>query len=66
MEPDRVQPADSALFAVNMLVNTESGGTFTFEEIAADLKAAGFVEPKQLLRAEGPMAMGSVVAARNG
>ena len=64
MEPDRTQPADGALFAVNMLVNTDSGGTFTFEEIAADLKAAGFVEPQQLLRAEGPMAMASVVAAQ--
>ena len=48
MEPNRTQPAEGALFAVNMLVNTESGGTFTFEEFVEDLKAAGFVEPKQL------------------
>ena len=37
-----------------MLVNTESGGTFTFEEFADDLNAAGFVEPEQIVRGEGP------------
>jgi uncharacterized protein Smg (DUF494 family) len=30
------------LFAVNMLVHTESGGTFTFDELREDLEAAGF------------------------
>jgi hypothetical protein len=42
MEPDRVHPEAGALFAVNMLVATDGGGTFTFEELAADLAAAGF------------------------
>ena len=64
MEPDRVRPLDGAMFAINMLVNTDTGGTFTFDEFAEDLKAAGFVEPTLLRRDEGPMAMNSVVTAK--
>ena len=45
MEPDRVGPREGALFAINMLVNTDSGGTFTLAEYAEDLHAAGF-EPR--------------------
>ncbi len=32
------------LFAVNMLVNTESGGTWTLEEFSAWIEDAGFEE----------------------
>ena len=64
MEPDRVRPAEGAMFAVNMLVNTASGGTFTFAEFAEDLQSAGFVEPKLLVKEAGPLAMNSVVTAR--
>lgn len=49
MEADRVHPKAGALFAVNMLVATEGGGTFTLEELAADLAAAGF-GPARLVR----------------
>ena len=63
MEPDRVRPAEGAMFAVNMLVNTESGGTFTFAEFAEDLQSAGFVEPKLAVKEDGPLAMNSVVTA---
>lgn len=42
MEPDRTRPRAGALFAVNMLVGTSSGGTYTFEEIRAGLERAGF------------------------
>ena len=45
MEPCRTRPQMGALFAINMLVNTESGGTFTFEELAEDLRTAGFRDP---------------------
>jgi SAM-dependent methyltransferase len=45
MEPSRTAPLDGAVFAVNMLVQTDSGGTFTFEELSEDLQSAGFVEP---------------------
>ena len=60
MEPCRTRPRDGALFAINMLVNTESGGTFTFEEFAEDLQAAGFVNPRL---ATGGETMNSVVMA---
>jgi methylase of polypeptide subunit release factors len=41
-------PPVAAIFAVNMLVNTEHGDTFSFEEISEWLKEAGFVEPRLL------------------
>jgi hypothetical protein len=61
MEPCRTQPLDGALFAINMLANTETGGTFTFAEFAEDLQSAGFVEP--VLRIKDPW-MNSVVEAK--
>lgn len=60
MEPHRTRPAQGALFAVNMLANTETGGTFTYEEIVEDLQAAGFVEPELRIKSED---MNSVVLA---
>ncbi|NPV04956.1 MAG: methyltransferase domain-containing protein [Syntrophaceae bacterium] len=50
MDPDRTRPRDGAIFAVNMLVNTEGGSTYTFEEIRQWLEAAGFAHVR-LLRA---------------
>lgn len=61
MDGQRVQPVAGALFALNMLVHTADGGTFTFEEIAEDLRAAAFVEPELRVKSEG---MESVVLAR--
>ena len=61
MEPCRTKPLDGALFAINMLVNTDTGGTFTFEEFAEDLRAAGFEEARLQIKHE---AMNSVVVAR--
>src|SRR5262249_1105548 len=45
---DRTGPANGLVFAVNMLVNTDEGDTFSFEEISAWLREAGFVNPLQL------------------
>ena len=42
MSPDRTQPLEGALFAMNMLAGTEGGCTYTFDEIKEGLKAAGF------------------------
>jgi len=42
MEPSRIEPVAGALFAVNMLVGTDGGGTYTFEELREDLEDAGF------------------------
>ena len=48
MSPDRTQPLDGALFAVNMLVGTSGGSTYTYDEIAAGLSSAGFCGIRQL------------------
>ena len=60
MDGSRTRPATGALFAVNMLVATPGGGTFTFGELKEDLSSAGFVKAKFLRRGEG---MDSVVCA---
>ncbi len=52
MEPDRTRPKDGAIFAINMLVGTEGGGTYTFEEIESWLKAAGFTGIRLLRKGE--------------
>jgi cyclopropane fatty-acyl-phospholipid synthase-like methyltransferase len=53
MDEDRTTPAEGALFAVNMLVNTPGGGTFTFDELRQDLASAGFGEAEYLHRTAG-------------
>jgi len=52
MQPDRTRPVFGALFAVNMLVNTETGGTYTFDEIAEDLRRTGFHDPRLAVAAD--------------
>ena len=44
MDCSRTSPPAGALFAINMLVATEAGGTYTFDEYRDDLRAAGFDE----------------------
>jgi precorrin-6B methylase 2 len=44
MDPSHTSPEGGALFAVNMLVATEGGGTYTFDEYRQDLSDAGFGE----------------------
>ena len=61
MDQSRTQPVPGAMFAINMLVNTPRGGTFTFGELSEDLTAAGFSDPVLLHEDEF---MGSVVQAR--
>jgi predicted O-methyltransferase YrrM len=60
MDESRTTPLEGALFAVNMLVGTEGGGTFTFEELREDLEAAGFASTSVVRRDPG---MNSVVRA---
>jgi ubiquinone/menaquinone biosynthesis C-methylase UbiE len=50
---DRTGPPFSLIFAVNMLVNTEHGDTFSFGEMRAWLEEAGF-EDARMLDAPGP------------
>jgi len=44
MEPDRAHPRSGAIFAINMLVGTKGGGTYTYKEIENDLLNAGFTK----------------------
>jgi ubiquinone/menaquinone biosynthesis C-methylase UbiE len=60
MEADHTHPVAGALFAVNMLVATQGGGTFTFDELREDLEAAGFVDATVRRQDE---AMHSIVVA---
>jgi SAM-dependent methyltransferase len=50
---DRTGPVGGLIFAVNMLVNTDHGDAFCFDEIAGWLREAGFEDPR-LLEAPGP------------
>ncbi len=50
---ERTGPANALLFAVNMLVHTELGDTYTFGEISSWLIEAGFETPR-LLEAPAP------------
>lgn len=61
MEATRTQPVAGALFAVNMLVATPGGGTFTFDELRQDLTAAGFVRARVVRR---DATMNSIVMAQ--
>ncbi len=60
MDDSHVHPAVGALFAINMLVSTPLGGTYTFNELREDLEASGFGEATLLRRGEG---MDSIVRA---
>jgi methylase of polypeptide subunit release factors len=45
---DRSGPPMGLLFAVNMLVNTQAGDTFSFKEMSGWLREAGFRNPRLL------------------
>jgi SAM-dependent methyltransferase len=46
MDDLHTSPPAGALFAINMLVNTEGGGTYSLAETREDLQSAGFGEPE--------------------
>ena len=48
MESNRIKPEAGAMFAVNMLVNTKGGSTYTFDEIRTWLEEAGFTKVRLL------------------
>ncbi len=53
LEPDRTRPRQAVLFAINMLVGTEAGGTYTEAEYASWLTAAGLGAVRRI-RLPGP------------
>jgi (2Fe-2S) ferredoxin/2-polyprenyl-3-methyl-5-hydroxy-6-metoxy-1,4-benzoquinol methylase len=61
LEPDKTAPKSAALFALNMLVGTRAGSTYTEAEYAAWLLEAGFQDVRQV-RLPGPS--GLIVARR--
>jgi ubiquinone/menaquinone biosynthesis C-methylase UbiE len=61
VNPDRTGPVNGLFFAVNMLVNTDSGDTYSFEEISSWLGEAGFVNPRTL---DGPGPSPLILAAK--
>ena len=52
MDPDRTSPPQGTLFAINMLVNTKGGDTYTFDEIRNSLEKVGFGEVKLVRKGE--------------
>jgi predicted O-methyltransferase YrrM len=52
MEPDRIRPKEGAIFAVNMLMGTPGGTTYTYEEIKTGLSRAGFIGIRLLKKGE--------------
>ena len=63
MDESRTTPSKGTTFAINMLVNTPGGDTYTFAEIKGQLEAAGF-EKIVMLREDDHM--GSLVEGRKG
>lgn len=61
MDDSRTSPADGAIFAVNMLVATKAGNSYTFKEVCEDLIVSGFVNPQ--LVCDGPK-MDQVIMAK--
>jgi 3-hydroxy-5-methyl-1-naphthoate 3-O-methyltransferase len=54
IDPDKASPRSAALFALNMLVATRGGATYSEPEYEAWLKAAGFAEVRRI-RMPGPV-----------
>jgi SAM-dependent methyltransferase len=52
MDEERIHPPAGAAFALNMLVATDGGDTFTFSEVESTLIEAGFSDVKMVR--EGP------------
>ena len=56
LEADKTGPKQAALFALNMLVGTPAGSTYSYEEYTAWLRAAGFPEVREI-RLPGPSSL---------
>ncbi|MCX5813332.1 MAG: methyltransferase [Proteobacteria bacterium] len=52
MDESRIYPPAGTLFAINMLVQTRGGDTYTFQEIKETLEKAGFVDVKLIRTGE--------------
>ena len=61
LDPSRTRPKFAALFAVNMLVNTDAGGCYTEQEYTDWLQSAGF---RDIRRVTLPGPSGLMIATR--
>ncbi len=61
LDSSRTKPPAGAMFAVNMLVGTEAGNSYTLDEYREDLTAAGFTGVELLYEDEG---MNSLILAQ--
>jgi len=61
MDSSHTNPPGGALFAVNMLVATEGGGTYTLDEYSQDLREAGFEDVELVHQDES---MNSLIKAK--
>ncbi|UCD31645.1 MAG: hypothetical protein JSV38_12765 [Desulfobacterales bacterium] len=52
MDDSRTKPPAGALFAVNMLVNTPAGDTYTFSDVKDALEMVGFLDVKLIMAGE--------------
>lgn len=61
MNPDRSGPLKSATFAINMLVATSKGDTYTEEEISSWLKKSGFTN---IQRKDVPFMVSQIIGSK--
>ncbi|MDR0704381.1 MAG: hypothetical protein LBF88_05265 [Planctomycetaceae bacterium] len=61
MNAERTAPTDGAFFGISMLVETQTGRVYTFDEVKEDLESAGFIKVKLAIPAE---TMSAVVTAQ--
>ena len=61
VDPEKTSPRSAALFALNMLVATRGGASYSEPEYESWLRAAGFTEVKRV-RMPGPVNL--MIAAR--
>ncbi|MDZ7759164.1 MAG: methyltransferase [Desulfovermiculus sp.] len=67
MDETRTKPAAGAMFALNMLVNTRGGDTYTLAEVREDLQWAGFSHIRDLRSGQDSFErMDCLVEARKG
>lgn len=52
MDEGRTKPPAGAMFAINMLVVSNGGDTYTFDDVRAGLEQAGFADVKQVRSGE--------------
>jgi SAM-dependent methyltransferase len=61
LDPDKTSPRTAVMFALNMLVGTRAGGTYSDQEYFDSLKRMGFENPTRL-RLHGPT--GLIIAVK--